>query len=125
MGSRSSIPCKKACSARSPNSFTPSTASASKSPRGSVWACGERMTPSRPMSDTSAEPLQVQGIGTVAEREERVAELLELVGLTPPATFMFRFPHELSGGQRPRVAIARALVIDPTFVVADEPTSML
>jgi peptide/nickel transport system ATP-binding protein len=85
----------------------------------------ESMNPRRTIYDTISEPLQVQGIGTVSEREERVAELLELVGLIPAATFMFRFPHELSGGQRQRVAIARALVIDPTFVVADEPTSML
>jgi peptide/nickel transport system ATP-binding protein len=85
----------------------------------------ESMNPRRTIFDTISEPLQVQGIGTVAEREERVAELLELVGLTPVAAFMFRFPHELSGGQRQRVAIARALVIEPTFVVADEPTSML
>jgi peptide/nickel transport system ATP-binding protein len=61
----------------------------------------------------------------VLDREERVAEMLVMVGLTPPSSFMFRFPHELSGGQRQRVAIARALVIGPTFVVADEPTSML
>jgi oligopeptide/dipeptide ABC transporter ATP-binding protein len=67
----------------------------------------------------------VQGIGDLAEREQLVAHYLDLVGLSPPTTFMWRYPHELSGGQRQRVAIARALVVVPTFVVADEPTSML
>jgi peptide/nickel transport system ATP-binding protein len=85
----------------------------------------ESLNPRRTVFDTVAEPLAVQSIGTVTEREERVAELLDKVGLTPAATFLFRYPHELSGGQRQRVAIARALVLDPRFVVADEPTSML
>jgi oligopeptide/dipeptide ABC transporter ATP-binding protein len=85
----------------------------------------ESMNPRRTIYDTIAEPLQVQGIGRLPEREQRVSELLEMVGLTPAENFMFRYPHELSGGQRQRVAIARALVIDPVFVVADEPTSML
>ncbi len=85
----------------------------------------ESMNPRLTIYDIVAEPLTVQNIGTVAEREERVAELLALVGLTPPESFLFRFPHELSGGQRQRVAIARALIINPSFVVADEPTSML
>ena len=85
----------------------------------------ESMNPRRTIYDTIAEPLSVQGIGTVMDRVDLVSEILMLVGLTPPATFLFRHPHELSGGQRQRVAIARALVVEPTFVVADEPTSML
>jgi oligopeptide/dipeptide ABC transporter ATP-binding protein len=85
----------------------------------------ESLNPRRTIFDTIAEPLAVQGIGNLVERERRVVKMLSLVGLSPPPTFMFRFPHELSGGQRQRVAIARALIVEPAFVVADEPTSML
>jgi oligopeptide/dipeptide ABC transporter ATP-binding protein len=85
----------------------------------------ESLNPRLTIYDTVAEPLTVQGIGNIVEREDRVAEMLELVGLIPAAAFMFRYPHELSGGQRQRVAIARALVVEPIFIAADEPTSML
>jgi peptide/nickel transport system ATP-binding protein len=85
----------------------------------------ESLNPRLTVFDTIAEPLNVQNIGRLPERQQRVAEMLALVGLTPPPAFLFRFPHELSGGQRQRVAIARALVVNPVFAVADEPTSML
>ena len=85
----------------------------------------ESMNPRRTIYDTIAEPLAVQGIGSMTNRVDRVTEILTRVGLAPPSSFLFRHPHELSGGQRQRVAIARALVIGPSFVVADEPTSML
>jgi peptide/nickel transport system ATP-binding protein len=85
----------------------------------------ESLNPRLTIFDTIAEPLLVQGLKTLPEREEMVAALLEQVDLAPASSFLFRFPHELSGGQRQRVAIARALVVSPDFVVADEPTSML
>jgi peptide/nickel transport system ATP-binding protein len=85
----------------------------------------ESLNPRLTIFDAVAEPLVVQKLGNVIEREERVAEMLALVGLSPPSSFLFRFPHELSGGQRQRVAIARALIVEPIFIAADEPTSML
>lgn len=85
----------------------------------------ESLDPRMTVQDCVAEPLHIQGIGAEPERRARVSEWLQTAGLTPPASFLLRRPHELSGGQRQRVAIARALILEPRFVVADEPTSML
>src|SRR6266568_4785311 len=62
---------------------------------------------------------------TRAEREERIFQALENVKLTPAEFFAQKFPHQLSGGQRQRVAVARATILEPEFIVADEPVSML
>lgn len=81
------------------------------------------LDPRRSIGYTVGEPLQLAGITDNHQRRERVAELLNLVGLNP--AYENRYPHEFSGGQRQRVGIARALATEPTFVVADEPVSAL
>lgn len=81
------------------------------------------MNPRMRIADIIAEPIDVRGGWSRKDRADRVAQLLELVGL--PGEFADRFPHEFSGGQRQRIVIARALALDPAFIICDEAVAAL
>ena len=85
----------------------------------------EALNPRFTIGRAIMEPLIIHDVGTASDRQQMVKNALERVNLTPVDFFMDKLPHQMSGGQLQRGVLARALVIKPSFLVADEPVSML
>jgi peptide/nickel transport system ATP-binding protein len=81
--------------------------------------------PRMKIGEAVGHPLEIHGIAKGPEKRKKVLEILERVGITPAEKFVDLYPHQMSGGQRQRAAMARALILQPEFIVADEPVSMI
>jgi len=82
-------------------------------------------SPRMKIIEAVGQPLEIHGLAKGFENRTKVSEILERVGLTPAEKFLDLYPHQMSGGQRQRAAMARALILQPEFIVADEPVSMI